>query len=192
MTSYAWQDFLNESQLTCTWLPCEVEALAITVATKHFSPYLIQSHHKVCMLTDSKPYLQAYKKLCRVEFIRPPNIIYLSVYREPLPGFCKTCIWPHDTTFSFRQPQGSSLLGWDLPSLNLQKTHQDPKIVGQTDAGSSQKTFLPFSRTSKRQHWSKLSTKKFFFSFFALFREKFRFPVKTFLVLQHLAQSFTI
>lgn len=59
MTSYAWQDFLNESQLTCTWLACEVEALAITVATKHFTPYLIQSHHKACMLTDSKPYLQA-------------------------------------------------------------------------------------------------------------------------------------
>ena len=25
-----------------SWLPCEVEALAIGVATKHFSPYLIQ------------------------------------------------------------------------------------------------------------------------------------------------------
>jgi len=38
-----------------------------------------------------------------------------------------------------------------------------------------------FQRTSKRRHSSKLSTKKFFFSFLALFREKFRFPAKTFL-----------
>ena len=50
------------------WLPCEVEALAIAVATKHFSPYVIQSHHKACILTDSKPCVQAYEKLCRREF----------------------------------------------------------------------------------------------------------------------------
>jgi len=42
--------------------------LAIAVATKHFSPYLIQSHHKACILTDSKPCVQAYEKLCRGEF----------------------------------------------------------------------------------------------------------------------------
>ena len=180
MTSYAWQDFLNESQLTCTWLPCEVEALAITVATKHFSPYLIQSHHKVCMLTDSKPYLQAYKKLCRVEFIRPPNIIYLSVYREPLPGFCKTCIWLHDTTFRFRQPQGSSLLGWDLPSLNLQKTHQDPKIVGQTDAGSSQKTFLAFCVLLNVDIDPNFTQKSFFFLCWLYLEKNFAFREKYF------------
>ena len=51
---------------------------------------------------------------------------------------------------------------------------------------------ISFSRTFKRQHWSKLSTEKFSFSFLALFREKFRFPAKTFLALQRLAQSFTI
>ena len=38
--------------------------------------------------------------------------------------------------------------------------------------GSSQKTFLAFSRTSKRLHWSKLSTKKFFFSFFDFIQRK--------------------
>ena len=54
------------------WLPCEVEALAIAVATKHFSPYLIQSHHKACILTDSKPCVQAYEKLCRGEFSASP------------------------------------------------------------------------------------------------------------------------
>ena len=54
------------------------------------------------------------------------------------------------------------------------------------------KCLLAFSRTSKRLHWSKLSTKKFFFPFLALFREKFRFPAKTFLAQQRSAESFTI
>ena len=44
---------LRSHQLS--WLPCEVEALAIGVAVKHFSPYIIQSKHKACVLTDSKP-----------------------------------------------------------------------------------------------------------------------------------------
>ena len=56
------------------WLLCEVEALAIAVATKHFSPYIIQSHHKACILTDSKPCIQAYEKLCRGEFSTSPRV----------------------------------------------------------------------------------------------------------------------
>ena len=64
---------LRGSQLT--WLPCEVEALAIAVATKHFSPYLIQSHHKACILTDStKPCVQAYEELCRGKFSASPHV----------------------------------------------------------------------------------------------------------------------
>lgn len=30
------------------WLPCEVEALAIAAAVKHFGPYIIQSSHRAC------------------------------------------------------------------------------------------------------------------------------------------------
>lgn len=56
------------------WLPCEVEALAIAAAIKHFSPYLIVSHHKACILTDSKPCVQAYEKLCRGEFSASPRV----------------------------------------------------------------------------------------------------------------------
>jgi hypothetical protein len=36
------------------WLPCEVEALSIAAAIKHFSPYIIQSDLVTCVLTDSK------------------------------------------------------------------------------------------------------------------------------------------
>ncbi|XP_078384150.1 LOW QUALITY PROTEIN: uncharacterized protein LOC144666624 [Oculina patagonica] len=62
-----------------SWLPCEVEALAIGVAIKHFSPYIIQSKHKACVLTDSKPCVQAFEKMCRGEFSASPRVsTYLS------------------------------------------------------------------------------------------------------------------
>mgnify|MGYP000217631779 FL=1 len=51
-----------------TWLPCEVEALAIGVAIRHFAPFIIQSPHTIEVLTDSRPGVQAYKKLKRGEF----------------------------------------------------------------------------------------------------------------------------
>ena len=51
-----------------TWLPCEVEALAIAAAIKHFSPYIIQSNNVTQVLTDSRPCIQAYAKLNRGEF----------------------------------------------------------------------------------------------------------------------------
>ena len=50
------------------WLPCEVEALCIAASVKHFSPYIIQSKHQPCLLTDSRPSVQAFEKLCRGEF----------------------------------------------------------------------------------------------------------------------------
>ena len=45
------------------WLPCEVEALAISAAVNHWSPYIIESHHTVQVLTDSRPCVQAVAKL---------------------------------------------------------------------------------------------------------------------------------
>jgi len=50
------------------WLPCEIEALSITASCNHFRPLIIQSSKKTRVLTDSKPCVQAYKKLMRGEF----------------------------------------------------------------------------------------------------------------------------
>ena len=62
-----------------TWLPCEVEARGIAAAVKHFSPYIVQSHHQTVVLTDSKPCCQGYLKLCRGEFSNSPRVsTYLS------------------------------------------------------------------------------------------------------------------
>ena len=57
-----------------TWLPCEVEALCIAAAVKHFSPFIIQSHHPTPVLTDSKPCVQAIDKLCRGKFSASPRV----------------------------------------------------------------------------------------------------------------------
>ena len=56
------------------WLPCEVEVLSISAAVKHFSPYIIQSKHTACVLTDSKPCVQAIEKLCRGQFSASPRV----------------------------------------------------------------------------------------------------------------------
>lgn len=56
------------------WLPCEIEALGIAAAVKHFCPYIIQSVHTACILTDSQPCVQAFDKLCRGEFSASPRV----------------------------------------------------------------------------------------------------------------------
>ena len=57
-----------------TWIPCEVEALSIAASTKHFGPFIVQSTNHACILTNSKPCVQAYEKLCRGEFSASPRI----------------------------------------------------------------------------------------------------------------------
>ena len=57
-----------------TWLPCEVEAISISAKTKHFSPYIIQSKTPACILTDSKPCVQSFEKLCGGEFSSSPRV----------------------------------------------------------------------------------------------------------------------
>jgi hypothetical protein len=62
------------------WLPCEIEALAITSSVRHFAPLIIQSSHQCQVLTDSKPCVQAYHKLTRGEFSASARVTtYLSI-----------------------------------------------------------------------------------------------------------------
>lgn len=46
----------------------------IASAIKHFSPYIIQSNFQTCVLTDSKPCVQSFEKLCRGQFSASPRI----------------------------------------------------------------------------------------------------------------------
>ena len=56
------------------WLPCEIEALGIAAAVKHFAPYIAQSTSAINVLTDSKPCVQAFEKLGRGEFSASPRV----------------------------------------------------------------------------------------------------------------------
>ena len=56
------------------WLPCEIEALAISSSIQHWSPYILQSHHTCQVLSDSKPCIQAREKLLRGEFSNSARI----------------------------------------------------------------------------------------------------------------------
>jgi hypothetical protein len=63
-----------------SWLPCEIEALSIAAAVKHFSTFIIQSTHQACLLTDSKPCVQGFEKLCRSKFSASPQVtFFLSI-----------------------------------------------------------------------------------------------------------------
>jgi len=63
-----------------SWLPCEIEALSIAASVKHFSPFIIQSQLQANVLTDSKPCVQGFEKLCRAEFSSSPrDTTFLSV-----------------------------------------------------------------------------------------------------------------
>ena len=62
------------------WLPCELEALAIGAAINHFGPYIIESNHQTVVLSDSRPCVQAYEKLCRGEFSASSRVsTFLSI-----------------------------------------------------------------------------------------------------------------
>jgi hypothetical protein len=62
------------------WIPCEIEALCIAAAVKHYSPFIIQSSQNACVLTDSKPCVQAFEKLCRGEFSNSARVsTFLSI-----------------------------------------------------------------------------------------------------------------
>ena len=49
----------------CSWLPCEIEALAIGSAISYFSPIIIQSDHRPKVATDSKACVMAYNRMRR-------------------------------------------------------------------------------------------------------------------------------
>ena len=128
------------------WLPCEVEALAIATAVKHFSPYLVQSTSKACVLTDSKPCVQAYQKLCRGEFSTSPRVsTFLSTisrYHVLVQHIAGASILPSD--FASRNPPECRDMACQV--CNFINTTQSSVIrrtsVAEILAG---KTHLPFT-----------------------------------------------
>ena len=94
-----------------TWLPCGIEALGIAAAIKHFSPYIIQSKSKPCLLTDNRPCVQAIDKLCRGEFSASPRVTsFLSIVAR--------------YQVTVRHLAGSSNIPSDFASRNAPECHE--------------------------------------------------------------------
>ena len=65
------------------WQPCELEGLAITTGVRHFAPYIRESQHALQILSDSKPCVQAYHKLCHGQFSASSRVsTFLSCLSE--------------------------------------------------------------------------------------------------------------
>ena len=64
-------------------MPCELEALAIGSAIKHFSYYISQSYKQCKVLTDSKPCVQSFKRLLKGEFSSSHKVTtFISIARR--------------------------------------------------------------------------------------------------------------
>ena len=115
-----------------TWLPCEIEAMTIAVALRHFSPYIVQSDHNSSVLTDGKPCVQAYEKLCRGEFSVSPRVsTFLSVVSRyqasvrHLSGSANLTFHPTSQVVTHPRALISAVIsarssdGWKIPSSNV-------------------------------------------------------------------------
>ena len=83
-----------------TWLSCDIEASSNAAATKHVSPYIIHSKKPACILTDSKPCVQFFEKLCRGEFSSSPRVATflstISRYQASVRHVAGAAILPSD------------------------------------------------------------------------------------------------
>lgn len=135
-----------------TWLPCEVEALAIAAAVKHYGPYIIQSTTKACLLTDSKPCVQAYEKLCRGEFSASPRVsTFLSTacrFQVSIRHVAGAAILPSD--FASRNPPDCTDMACQVCTF-VQRTQDSVVRLLSTDDILAGRARLPFtSRTAWR------------------------------------------
>ena len=85
-----------------------MKALSITAATKHFSPCIIPSKTPACILTDSKPCVQSFEKLCPGEFSSSPRV---ATFLSPVSRY----------QASVRHVAGASMLPSDFASRNAPK-----------------------------------------------------------------------
>ena len=108
------------------WLPCEVEALAISSACNHFRPFIIQSLHQTQVLTDSTPCVQAHGKLIRGEFSTSARcqtfltiVTNLNVTLQHVSGASNIVA----DYASRNRPQCCPMHGAELPNLQIRQRH---------------------------------------------------------------------
>ena len=138
------------------WMPCEHEALAISAGINHFSPYIRESHQKTQVLSDSKPCVQAFQKLCKGMFSASAWIstflTALSTHRVDL----KHLSGKNNTTsdFASRHPQACNNNTCQICSFAEDLAESVVNAVNITDilSGTSTMPFLNKAAWKSVQH----------------------------------------
>ena len=128
------------------WLPCEMEALAITSALNHWGPYILESQQITQVLTDSKPCIQAYGKLSRGEFSSSARVSTflstLSKYRITLQHLAGSANLPAD--YLSRNPMECTTHDCQICSFISTNTHSTICSISVNDV-TENKTPMPFT-----------------------------------------------
>lgn len=136
------------------WLPCETEALSISTSVKHFSPYIRQSHHCTQILTDNRPCIQAWTKMCRGEFSASARVATflttLSDHHVELHHIAGNYNLPSD--FHSRNPISCNSSSCQICTYISESETSAVRVVSAEEILSGQKN-LPYTN---RQTWKSL------------------------------------
>ena len=136
------------------WLPCETEALSISTSVKHFSPFIRQSYHCTQILTDNRPCIQAWSKMCRGEFSASARVAtfltILSDLHVELHHIAGNYNLPSD--FHSRNPTECSSSSCQICTYISDSESSAVRTITAEDVLSGQKN-LPYTN---RQSWRSL------------------------------------
>lgn len=136
------------------WLPCETEALSISTSVKHFSPYIRQSHHRTQILTDNRPCIQAWTKMCRGEFSASARVATflttLSDHNVDLHHIAGSYNLPSD--FHSRNPMTCNSSSCQICTYISESENSAVRVVSADEILSGQKN-LPYTN---RLTWKSL------------------------------------
>ena len=139
-----------------SWMPCEHEALAIAGGINHFAPYIRENEQPMQVLSDSKPCVQAYQKLCKGFFSASARVsTFLStlsthnVTLQHLRG-------EHNTSsdFASRHPQSCSGSGCQICTFvnDLSDTVVNSVTVSDVISGKISMPYLNITAWKSVQH----------------------------------------
>ena len=128
------------------WLPCELEALAITAGVRNFATYARESKYPLQVLTDSKPCVLAYRRLCQGQFSASARVsTFLSCLSSHNVIVCHIAgIANPSSDFSSRHPQQCDDNSCEICKFVQQTADSVVNAVAVSDiiAGNAQLPFL--------------------------------------------------
>ena len=132
------------------WLRCDLEALAFTAAANCFAPYIFESHHPLQILSNSKPCVEAYNKLCKGHFYASSQI---STFLSTLSSFNVTITHLKDSSNQSsnsvsRHPNACDNSPCPICDFMQSTTESVVQLVADSDIFSGTFTILFLSETA--------------------------------------------